>query len=186
MNVLRGTPLPVFGGADVTAPRIQPCSGQAQRSRTVRAVGTQIAGARRLARTPNSAPVSTAHRPTEPNAVGGPPLPPVAGWRVSGNVGAMTVWMTHNVEEHVREVLAAVAEGVPGHHFDPPFVTAYHLAIALDRQYPEVREALAHELGGEGTATATALRNTSPESCPDGSISIPATLLRAACSRMPT
>jgi hypothetical protein len=63
----------------------------------------------------------------------------------------MTVWTTHNVEEHVREVLAAVAEGVPGHHFGPPFVTAYQLAIALDREYPAIREALVHELGGEGT-----------------------------------
>ena len=63
----------------------------------------------------------------------------------------MTVWATENVEQRIHEVLTAVAEGVPGHHFGPPFVTAYQLAIALDRQYPEIREALALELGGEGT-----------------------------------
>ena len=63
----------------------------------------------------------------------------------------MTVWTSEDVEQRVREVLGAVAEGVPDHHFGPPFVTAYQLAIALDRQYPEIRAALALELGGEGT-----------------------------------
>lgn len=86
----------------------------------------------------------------------------------------------------MRDVLATVGEGVPGHHFGPPFVTAYQLAIALDREYPQIREALAHEVGGEGTATGTASLSTSLASCPGGSISIPTIPLKAACCRMQT
>lgn len=63
---------------------------------------------------------------------------------------SVTVWTTERVEERIVDVLGEVAEGVDGHHFGPPFVTAYQLAIALDRRYPQIRRALGVELGGEG------------------------------------
>lgn len=59
-------------------------------------------------------------------------------------------WADERVEDRILEVLGEVREGVQGYHFGPPFVTAYQLAIALDRRYPQIREALGMDLGGEG------------------------------------
>ncbi|HVM34831.1 MAG TPA: hypothetical protein VM784_05750 [Actinomycetota bacterium] len=62
----------------------------------------------------------------------------------------MSVWADQHVENRILEILGDVREGVEGHHFGRPFITAYQLAIALDRRYPQIREALGEELGGEG------------------------------------
>jgi hypothetical protein len=63
----------------------------------------------------------------------------------------VSVWADENVEERIIEILRGIPEGVVGHHFGPPFVTAYQLAIALDRECPQIRRALGLELGGEHT-----------------------------------
>jgi hypothetical protein len=63
----------------------------------------------------------------------------------------MSIWEAQQVEEHVLEILS----GLPGthgqHHFGPPFISAYQLAIEMERRFPEVRAALGYPLGGSGT-----------------------------------
>jgi hypothetical protein len=61
----------------------------------------------------------------------------------------MSVWAELDVLERVQEVLDDVPVGEP-HVFGRPFISAYQLAIEVDRRYPEIREALGTDLGGAG------------------------------------
>lgn len=63
----------------------------------------------------------------------------------------MSVWDRLSVEAKVREALADVTiVNESGHHFGRPFMTAYQLAIKLDRAHPEVARELNVAVGGIG------------------------------------
>jgi hypothetical protein len=68
---------------------------------------------------------------------------------------SLTVWQEQAVQDHIIEVLSAVADN--GHHFGRPFITAYQLAIEIDRTYPELATALNVTVGGVGTGVRTSL-----------------------------
>src|SRR5690606_1854391 len=53
--------------------------------------------------------------------------------------------------DRVVEILADVHEVNPdGHHFGPAYVTAYHIAIELERRRPDIVEAIGKPIGGAG------------------------------------
>lgn len=67
----------------------------------------------------------------------------------------MSVWQERDVQDHIVEVLSGVPDN--GHHFGRPFITAYQLAIEVDRAYPELASALNVTVGGVGTGVRTSL-----------------------------
>jgi hypothetical protein len=69
----------------------------------------------------------------------------------------MSTWADHDIETKVVEVLREVPHNNEQHAFGRPFMTAYQLAIELDRRYPEVRQALARPLGGSGVGEHNSL-----------------------------
>src|SRR4051812_20353799 len=69
----------------------------------------------------------------------------------------MTIWQTHGLTEKVQEVLGAVPVANPGHHFGGPFITAYQLAIGLERLHPDTVAAIGKPLGGAGTGQQDSL-----------------------------
>lgn len=65
-----------------------------------------------------------------------------------------STWETEGVLDAILEALNSVHLNNPqGHHFGRPFVTAYQLAIKVDADHPNIRQALGPDLalGGEGT-----------------------------------
>ncbi|MDX3664201.1 hypothetical protein PV646_43530 [Streptomyces sp. ID05-26A] len=63
----------------------------------------------------------------------------------------MSIWEKLLVEKKVREALGAVTiVNESGHHFGRPYMTAYQLAIKVDRAHPEVARELKAEVGGTG------------------------------------
>lgn len=70
----------------------------------------------------------------------------------------MCIWDDHEVGRWVCEALAEVTPPPdPGHHFGQPFVTAYQLAIKVDRDHPEIAVALGVKIGGTGTGSHNSL-----------------------------
>lgn len=64
----------------------------------------------------------------------------------------MSIWETHDVEGKIREILSEVKyRSNPNHHFGTPFVTAYQLAIELNKRYPAISNELGYKVGGQGT-----------------------------------
>lgn len=70
----------------------------------------------------------------------------------------MTVWHELELEAKIRNALEQVTiANENGHHFERPYMTAYQLAIKLDRAYPEVAERLGVRIGGRGTGGRNSL-----------------------------
>lgn len=70
----------------------------------------------------------------------------------------MSVWEDHDVEARVIDALGEVTiVNDTGHHFGRPFMTAYQLAIKVDRAYPALAEALGVDIGGRGTGRRSSL-----------------------------
>lgn len=69
----------------------------------------------------------------------------------------MSKWADHDIEAKVVEVLQDVPINNEHHAFGRPYMTAYQLAIELDRRYPEVRQALGYPLGGSGVGERNSL-----------------------------
>ena len=67
----------------------------------------------------------------------------------------MSIWQEHDVQGRIVEVLSDVPDD--GHHFGRPFMTAYQLAIEVDRRHPELATALNVTVGGAGTGVRTSL-----------------------------
>ncbi|MBA4496423.1 hypothetical protein ACFO25_16835 [Paenactinomyces guangxiensis] len=64
----------------------------------------------------------------------------------------MSVWDTYDVEDKIKEVLSEIKyPSNPEHHFGTPFITAYQLAIELDKRYPYIAQQLGYKIGGRGT-----------------------------------
>ena len=67
-------------------------------------------------------------------------------------------WQQYNLEALLITILASVhSRPAAGHHLGPPYLTAYQLAIELQRCHPEVAKALGYPLGGEGVGQQTSL-----------------------------
>jgi hypothetical protein len=71
--------------------------------------------------------------------------------------GSMSVWENSEVERKVTEILRETPRQ-EAHHFGRPYLSAYQLAIALDRRWRDVRDALDNPpVGGRGIGTRTSL-----------------------------
>jgi hypothetical protein len=67
----------------------------------------------------------------------------------------MSVWRDLDVEQCILDVLADVTEG--DHHFGRPFLTAYQLAIEVNRRRPDIATTLEVQVGGAGIGERTSL-----------------------------
>ncbi len=67
----------------------------------------------------------------------------------------MSVWQEHEVQDRVLAILGDVP--IDNHHFRRPYTTAYQLAIEVQRQHPDISEALGVPLGGAGVGERTSL-----------------------------
>lgn len=75
-----------------------------------------------------------------------------------GSLKPMSIWEQQAVEAAVLEVLREVHLNNPtGHHFGRPYLTAYQLAIKVNRVHPQIAAALRVSVGGAGTGTRTSL-----------------------------
>jgi hypothetical protein len=71
--------------------------------------------------------------------------------------GSMSVWGELEVESKVTDILRETPHQ-EAHHFGRPYLSAYQLAIAVDRRWPEVRTALGNlPVGGLGIGTRNSL-----------------------------
>jgi len=52
----------------------------------------------------------------------------------------MSFWSDHLIEQRVVALFQEVPEWAEGHHLGRPFVTTYHLVIAMARAPPDVRQ----------------------------------------------
>jgi hypothetical protein len=69
----------------------------------------------------------------------------------------MSVWGEHEVESKITDILTETPHQ-EAHHFGRPYLSAYQLAIAVDRRWPEVRTALGNPpVGGLGIGTRNSL-----------------------------
>lgn len=66
-------------------------------------------------------------------------------------------WDQYQIESLLVAILAAVDSRPAGHHLGPPYLTAYQLAIELQRCHPDVARALGYPLGGEGIGQPNSL-----------------------------
>ena len=69
----------------------------------------------------------------------------------------MSLWRELNINQIVIEILSEISYPDPTHHFGIPFVTAYQLAILLADRYPEIRQRLGVQIGGEGIGERNSL-----------------------------
>jgi len=69
----------------------------------------------------------------------------------------MSVWDECEVERKITDILRETPYQ-EAHHFGRPYLSAYQLAIAVDRRWPEVRTALGNPpVGGLGIGTRNSL-----------------------------
>lgn len=66
-------------------------------------------------------------------------------------------WNDLQIEQHITAVLTAAAEQLEEHHFGPPFLSAYQLAIELAQRQPEAVAALGLPVGGAGVGQHSSL-----------------------------
>ena len=64
----------------------------------------------------------------------------------------MSTWAALDLTQTVVGILSDVHLNNPeGHHFGPPFVTAYHLAIELEVRHPDKVAQIGKPIGGVGS-----------------------------------
>ena len=69
----------------------------------------------------------------------------------------MSIWEQHDLTTKVVEVLHGVHCNNDQHHFGRPYITAYQLAIELQRVHPETADAIGKPLGGSGVGQHNSL-----------------------------
>jgi hypothetical protein len=62
----------------------------------------------------------------------------------------MSMWEQHDLTAKITEILGGVQFDNDEHHFGRPFVTAYQVAIELQRLYPDTVAGIGKPLGGAG------------------------------------
>jgi hypothetical protein len=68
-----------------------------------------------------------------------------------------SIWEDHGVVDVVLDALRDVAAPLGAHHMGRPFISAYQLAIQVERRAPQVRQALDQPLGGAGAGARNSL-----------------------------
>jgi hypothetical protein len=69
----------------------------------------------------------------------------------------MSVWGDFEVESKITDILRDIPYQ-EAHHFGRPYLSAYQLAITVDRRWPRVRDALGNPpVGGLGSGTRNSL-----------------------------
>ncbi|HZR53121.1 MAG TPA: hypothetical protein VFB06_26860 [Streptosporangiaceae bacterium] len=69
----------------------------------------------------------------------------------------MSVWERSEIERKITDILRETPYQ-EAHHFGRPYLSAYQLAIAVDRRWPDVRNALDNPpVGGRGIGTRNSL-----------------------------
>jgi hypothetical protein len=69
----------------------------------------------------------------------------------------MTVW-SRDIERAVLQALREVDYAEPNReHLGRPFITAYQVALKVDRIYPQLADTLGVDIGGQGTGRHTSL-----------------------------
>jgi hypothetical protein len=64
----------------------------------------------------------------------------------------MSYWQSFSIDTLIRQVLSGVTyQPNPQHHFNRPFLTAYQLAIEVNRLEPRIITAMGYLIGGAGT-----------------------------------
>ncbi len=69
----------------------------------------------------------------------------------------MSKWENLNIEDKLINILRHAKSHPADHHFGPPFLTAYQLAIAFTQQYPDDAKSLGFPVGGEGIGQRNSL-----------------------------
>jgi hypothetical protein len=67
-----------------------------------------------------------------------------------GQALVVSSWDDNDLTAKVLELLDEVAAPAGSQHLGRPFISAYQLAIGVERRYPEARLALGKPLGGKG------------------------------------
>jgi len=89
-----------------------------------------------------------------------PPSSPNQHKRRDGYSKAMSIWDKHDLENKIVAILEQVKPTEPGaksHHFGKPFLSAYQIAIAMQRAHPETVAAIGKPIGGSGTGQQDSL-----------------------------
>ena len=69
----------------------------------------------------------------------------------------MSDWERYHFEERIRDILKSVKYYDPKHHMNPPFLTAYQIAIEFNDRHPEVAKEKQLQVGGAGIGERTSL-----------------------------
>lgn len=69
----------------------------------------------------------------------------------------VSIWGDNQISGKVLEILRDVPDAATEHHLGRPFLTAYQIAIELNRRHPEAVAALGYEVGGLGTGEHNSL-----------------------------
>ena len=70
----------------------------------------------------------------------------------------MSLWQQHGMDDRIRAALDAVHLNNPdGHHLGTPYVSSYQLAITVDADDPELKQALGKAVGGMGSGSHDSL-----------------------------
>lgn len=65
----------------------------------------------------------------------------------------MSLWSEH---ELTSKILSILSDASTEHHFGRPYLTAYQLAIGLQRRYPDTTAAIGKPVAGQEPASETA------------------------------
>ena len=69
----------------------------------------------------------------------------------------MSVWDDHEISDAVVAILSELPMRSPNHHFGRPYLTAYQIAIELERRYPAAFVALGNNAGGADSGLPTSV-----------------------------
>ena len=69
----------------------------------------------------------------------------------------MSLWEELDIANRITQILHDVPDAAAEHHLGRPFLTAYQIAIELNRQYPEIAQQLDAPVGGVGIGQRSSL-----------------------------
>jgi hypothetical protein len=69
----------------------------------------------------------------------------------------MSLWSQHDLTDKVVQILTDVHCNNEVHHFGRPYVSAYQIAIEMQRRFPDTVAAIDKPIGGAGTGQHNSL-----------------------------
>ncbi len=69
----------------------------------------------------------------------------------------MSLWSEHDLTDKVVQILTGVHCNNEVHHFGRPYISAYQIAIEMQRRFPETVTAIGKPIGGAGTGQHNSL-----------------------------